>query len=611
MPCGEKLVVRDTCRSGVQEEVPRQEFAVQEEIARPELPKCEIQQCRSSDPAEWEVNVDILNYYADHIPSQNLDAGFSKRGRQFGDKKRLQHQKHTRIEAELEKVKQEAYRYWFKVLKRIVAVVRFLSERGLAFRGDNEVVGSPNNGNFLGCLELLAEFDPFLHDHVEKLKNPGKGHVSYLSSTVCEEFIGLMKMKVKEHIITEIKDSKYYGVSIDSTPDISHTDELAVILRYVLSDGMVVERFVQFIPIERHDGKYLFDTLTNFFQQNGIDIAWCRSQCYDNASNMIGIYSGVQSRFKEVNNLAEWVPCAAHSLNLVGSVAVENCTAAVNFFGVVQCIYNFFSASPQRWSILTESLKNPINAYAVHSMSETRWSARSDAVSALFLNYSEIRQSLINVAEFTGQPPSAAHEAKSLVKKLDAFETALICIIWNDLLKKINIVNKAIQEPGIELGTVVKMYDSLLAYFSEIRDKFESFEETAKEFSKSDYKEEMQGERKRMRKQFFGEGARDDTVSTMTASDRFRTQTFYPIVDKLIVQMGRRQEAYSVLCDRFGFLVDKSLSQDKVILKARNLVKTYSSDLEECFADEFLLFSNMYPEEKTVNGMLWINNQFS
>ncbi|KAG7169790.1 hypothetical protein Hamer_G018046 [Homarus americanus] len=130
-------------------------------------------------------------------------------------------------------------------------------------------------------------------------------------------------------------------------------------------------------------------------------------------------------------------------------------------------------------------------------------------------------------------------------------------------------------------------------------DKKRVLKKTAKEFSKSDYKEEMQAERKRMRKQFFDEGARDETVSTMTASDRFRTQTFYPIVDKLIVQMGRRQEAYSVLCDRFGFLVDKSLSQGKVILKARNLVKTYSSDLEECFADEFLLFSNMYPEEKT------------
>ncbi|XP_013786835.1 zinc finger MYM-type protein 1-like [Limulus polyphemus] len=227
----------------------------------------------------------------------------------------------------------------------------------------------------------------------------------------------MLGLKVKEHIITEIKYSKYYGVSIDSTSDISHTAQLTVILRYVFSDGKVVERCVQFISIERHHGKYLIDVLTNFFQQSGIDLSWCRSQSYDNASNISGIYSGVQTRFKEIDKLPELIPCAAHSLNLVGSVAVESCTTAVNFFGVLQSIYNFFSASPQTRSILTESLKTKRIAYVVHSISKTRCSARSDSVTALFMNYSEIRQSLISVAERAGQPPSAVHEAKSLAKK--------------------------------------------------------------------------------------------------------------------------------------------------------------------------------------------------
>ena len=72
---------------------------------------------------------------------------------------------------------------------------------------------------------------------------------------------------------------------------------------------------------------------------------------------MSGKYSGVQTRFEEINKLAEWVPCAAHSLNLVGSVAVEACTEAVNFFGVLQSIYNFFSASPKDGVYLLEILK--------------------------------------------------------------------------------------------------------------------------------------------------------------------------------------------------------------------------------------------------------------
>ena len=85
----------------------------------------------------------------------------------------------------------------------------------------------------------------------------------------------------------------------------------------------------------------------------GIDIRNCRSQSYDNASNMSGVYSGVQARMRKVNDLAVWVPCAAHSLNLVGASAAECCNHAVNFFGILQSLYCFFSASPQRWSVLT------------------------------------------------------------------------------------------------------------------------------------------------------------------------------------------------------------------------------------------------------------------
>ena len=39
-------------------------------------------------------------------------------------------------------------------MERITAVICTLAERGLPFRGDNERFGSPNNGNYLGLLEL-------------------------------------------------------------------------------------------------------------------------------------------------------------------------------------------------------------------------------------------------------------------------------------------------------------------------------------------------------------------------------------------------------------------------------------------------------------------------
>ncbi|KAH1168977.1 hypothetical protein KIL84_013567 [Mauremys mutica] len=48
--------------------------------------------------------------------------------------------------------------FWRNVVKRMVDVIIFLSERNLAFRGSNEKLGDPSNGNFLG-LKLIQSPD--------------------------------------------------------------------------------------------------------------------------------------------------------------------------------------------------------------------------------------------------------------------------------------------------------------------------------------------------------------------------------------------------------------------------------------------------------------------
>ena len=159
------------------------------------------------------------------------------------------------INAELVQQLEGEKRYWREVLKRVIAVIQFLSERGLAFRGDNELLGSPHNGNFLGMLEVISKFDPFLAEHISKYGQRGRGIVSYLSSTTCEDLIQQMGEKLKATIAAEIREAKYFSLIVDSTPDLSHTDQLTFVFRFVSKEGSVVERFLGFEPIESHRGK--------------------------------------------------------------------------------------------------------------------------------------------------------------------------------------------------------------------------------------------------------------------------------------------------------------------------------------------------------------------
>ena len=77
--------------------------------------------------------------------------------------------------------------HWKKILERVVYTVLFIAEKGRAFRGSDEKIGSKHNGNFMGILELISNFDQTLNKHIEKCGNPGSGSASYLSETICEE----------------------------------------------------------------------------------------------------------------------------------------------------------------------------------------------------------------------------------------------------------------------------------------------------------------------------------------------------------------------------------------------------------------------------------------
>ena len=83
----------------------------------------------------------------------------------------------------------------------MVAVIKFLAVRGLPFRGDNETIGSKHNRNFLGCIELIAQFDPVMEQHLKAYGNAGRGNPSYLSSTIVKEFIEKMASEVRTVIV--------------------------------------------------------------------------------------------------------------------------------------------------------------------------------------------------------------------------------------------------------------------------------------------------------------------------------------------------------------------------------------------------------------------------
>lgn len=59
---------------------------------------------------------------------------------------------------------------WRAVLTRLTAILQSLAVRNLALRGSTEKLFTPSNGNFLKEVELMAQFDPVMKEHLNRVQ---------------------------------------------------------------------------------------------------------------------------------------------------------------------------------------------------------------------------------------------------------------------------------------------------------------------------------------------------------------------------------------------------------------------------------------------------------
>ncbi|XP_029435922.1 zinc finger MYM-type protein 1-like [Rhinatrema bivittatum] len=479
------------------------------------------------------------------------------------------------------------------LLERLLDVTLHLASRNMAFRGSSQRIGEIHNGNFLGTLEILARYDNLLREHLEKVKaSQEKGKklsAHYLSWATQNEFINICGKHVLNSILSERKEAIYFSIICDSTPDSSHTEQNAIVLRYVYrkpQDGKwnIRERFIEFFDFFQKTGKEIADMIMFRLNEHAIDLKDCRGQGYDNGANMSGRIKGVRAKIQETYPTAICCPCAAHSLNLVGVHAAASCPEMKTFFGSVNRLYVLFSSSPARWNTLIEEVGR-----SLHGLSDTRWSSRIEAVRPIAQNLPSILKALEKVLASRKLTNDAHSDAQGLYDYFLSFRAVVLATFWVKVLTSFEERNKILQSRSISMEIGVANIKALSEEMKLLREKWPVLLSEAKAVADcmEILKELLNPQQLRQIK-----SRHHDAIDP---EDHFKANVFLVAMDTIISDLHQRFQSMEEVCKLFSpILKVRTMSEEDLMASTEELISAYPEDFTSSLLSELQHLRKVY-----------------
>uniref|UniRef100_A0A8C8R7F8 Uncharacterized protein n=1 Tax=Pelusios castaneus TaxID=367368 RepID=A0A8C8R7F8_9SAUR len=445
-------------------------------------------------------------------------------------------------------------------LSRIVGVTTFLGKQGISFRGHDETEESQNRGNFVECLELIRNFDPFLQSYKVASKT------SYISPASQNEVIQCWSEQVTLRIVKEIKRSGMYAIMADEARD-NHKEQLALCVRYVAPEtGLVQEHFLGFSELKCFDAESITDSLQSCLRLHGLDDVLCVAQTYDGASVMSGASGGVQA-IKE----------------------------ARDFFSALESVYIFFSAS-----LINHKRFNDVQAQLglkqkeLVWLSDTRWSCQVNSVNALISNFPAVVQCLAD---------SESLVAPGVLGKVCKLPTVYCLFMFQSLLSTTETFHKLLQKENLDLAKAIDVKKAVCSSLKDMRtnEKAKALYEKARALcvnSGIDIKETALQRRKQKHIDDFIVESVGGASEDIRTPDHFKTKLFYPCLDRMLSELDQR---FSSIKPELvmGIQACSPLSQNFLSIgDLRTLAKHYKIELKP----EEISIAKNYLTHKQDNG---------
>ncbi|KAM3345034.1 hypothetical protein P3S68_024743 [Capsicum galapagoense] len=286
-------------------------------------------------------------------------------------------------------------------------------------------------------------------------------------------------------VIMEDLDGDYFRILVDESTDISHKEQIALVLRYVDKKCEVIERFVGVVHISDTSARSLEESIYSFLLDHSLSPYKICGQGYDGASNIQGELNALKSLILCDTSSAYSTHYFAHQLQLTPVVLVKNNSNMDDFFCLVTNVLNIFGASYKNRNLLRQhqaaKLEELIISGEVHTGRElnqecglqwpcdTRWGSHWKTLE----NFIDIFSSILYMLGFAlRECPNYLDRliAETLENTIKGFDFAFMLHLMLKVLMIANHLNSSLQKMDQDIFNDLKLLNTAKQELQRMRD---------------------------------------------------------------------------------------------------------------------------------------------
>ena len=270
-----------------------------------------------------------------------------------------------------------------QLLYKILTNVQYLARQGLPLRGD----GTEDDSNYTQLLRLRGIDDLRVFDWMKRKSS------KYTSADIQNEMLMVMSLNVLREVARNLQNTLFYTVMVDEATDCSNKEQVVLVLRWVDDTLTVNEDFIGLYNVPSISADTLTGVIKDSLCRLNLTLRKVRGQCYDGASNMSGVRTGVAKQLLDEEKRAVFTHCYGHALNLACSDTVKGCKVLKDSLETTREITKLVKFSPKR-EILFRNLKQDIapDTPGIRVLCPTRWTVRGERLGSVIANYAVLQE---------------------------------------------------------------------------------------------------------------------------------------------------------------------------------------------------------------------------